>query len=136
MLNAQQTTNTPPPEPPILATLPEAVAAQLVRELIRLRTRRKLTAGKDQMSYFSRSQATGRPLAVPVASFVSILMSKLHGHSVKRAAEILEADPEAASPMLWRLAAVAHSEGIRTSADFEVWAQRELSEAMTAPSIP
>ena len=96
----------------------------------------ELTAAGDQMSYFSRSQVTGRPLAVPVASFVSILMSKLHGHSVKRAAEIIAADPEAASPMLWRLAAVAHSEGIRTSADFEQWAERELSEAMTAPSIP
>ena len=91
------------------------------------------------MSFFARSQVTrpmGRPLGQPVESFVAILMAKLHGHSVKRSRELLEADPEAASPMLWRLAAVAHSEGIRTAADFEQWAERELSEAMTAPSIP
>ncbi len=136
MLNAQQTTNTPPAEPPILATLPEAVAAQLVRELIRLRARRKLTTRSREMSYFSRASATGRPLQIPVQAFTAILYAKLHGYSRARAEEILAADPEAASPLLWRLAAVGHAEGCQTAEAFEVWAQRELSEAMTAPSIP
>ena len=87
------------------------------------------------MSYFSRSSVTGRPLNVPVASFVTILMSKLHGHSVKRARELLDADPEAASPRLWNLAARAHAAGCRTSADFEQWVKAALAEAIKEPII-
>jgi hypothetical protein len=118
---------------PIFTTLPDPLAAQLVLELVRLR--RKLTPAKWQMSYFSRSSVTGRPLNVPVASFVTILMSKLHGHSVKRARELLDADPEAASPRLWNLAARAHAAGCRTSADFEQWVKAALAEVIKEPVI-
>ena len=87
------------------------------------------------MSYFSRASATGRPLQIPVQAFTAILYAKLHGYSRARAEEILAADPEAASGTIWRLAAVAHSEGIRTAVDFEAWVQRELSDAMKSPVI-
>ena len=80
------------------------------------------------MAYFSRNQATGRPLAVPVQAFVAILHAKLHGLSRKRSEELIAANPDAASATLWRLAAVAHSEGISTSEAFEQWMQRELAE--------
>jgi len=126
-------TNTPPPAAPILPGATPAIRRQAVLELIRLR--RKLTPANWRMSYFSRSSVTGRPLNVPVASFVTILMSKLHGHSVKRARELLDADPEAASPRLWNLAARAHAAGCRTSADFEQWVKAALAEAIKEPVI-
>ena len=126
-------TNTAPRAAPILPGATAAIRRQVVLELIHLR--RKLTPAKWEMPYFSRSSVTGRPLNVPVASFVSILMSKLHGHSVKRARELLEADPEAASPRLWHLAARGHAAGCRTSADFEQWVKAALAEAVKEPVI-
>lgn len=84
------------------------------------------------MPYFSRASVArppmGRPLAVPVESFVAIMLAKMSGHSVKRAAELLAENEDAASPTLWRLAAMAHGQGIRTNKAFEQWLQRELSE--------
>jgi hypothetical protein len=114
--------------------LPGATATireQAVLELVRLR--RKLTAQKKCMSYFSRGQVTGRPLSVPVQAFTAILHSKLHGLSRKRSEELIAANPDAASPTLWRLAAVAHSEGIRTSEAFEAWVTKELAETFKTP---
>ena len=88
------------------------------------------------MAFFSTAQASGRPLAVAPQTFAAILFGRLHGYSRKRAEEILAANPEAASGTIWRLAAVGQSEGCQTAEQFERWVQRELSEAMTAPSIP
>ena len=104
---------------------------QAVPELVRLR--RKLTALKKCMAYFNRAQVTGRPLDVPVQAFTAILYAKLYGHSRKRAEELLAENPDAASPTLWRLAAVAQSEGIRTSEAFERWMQKELAETFKTP---
>lgn len=87
------------------------------------------------MSYFSRASVTGRPLAVPVQAFTAILYAKLHGLSRKRAEELITANPDTASPTLWRLAAVAQSEGIRTSEAFEQWVQRELSEHIKTSAL-
>ena len=86
------------------------------------------------MPYFSRASVTGRPLAVPVQAFTAILYAKLHGLSRKRAEELIAQDPDTASPTLWRLAAVAHSEGIRTSEAFEQWVKAELSEHLKSPA--
>jgi hypothetical protein len=86
------------------------------------------------MAYFNRAQATGRPLDVPVQAFAAILYAKLYGHSRKRAEELLADNPDAASPTLWRLAAVAQSEGIRTSEAFERWMQKELAETFKTPT--
>jgi hypothetical protein len=108
-----------------------AVRAQAVLELLRLR--QKLTARQKRMSYFNRGQVTGRPLSVPVQAFTAILHAKLHGLSRKRSEELLAANPDAASPTLWRLAAVAQSEGIRTSEAFERWMQKELAETFKTP---
>ena len=85
------------------------------------------------MAYFNRAQATGRPLDIPVQAFTAILYGKLYGHSRKRAEELLAENPDAASPTLWRLAAVAQSEGIRTSEAFERWMQKELAETFKTP---
>jgi hypothetical protein len=55
MLNRQTNTNTAPAEtPPILTTLPEAVAAQLVREMIRLMPR--VDSGKESNVLLQPSQ--------------------------------------------------------------------------------
>ncbi len=108
-----------------------AVRAQAVLELLRLR--QKLTARQKRMAYFNRAQATGRPLDIPVQAFTAILYAKLYGHSRKRAEELLAENPDAASPTLWRLAAVAQSEGIRTSEAFERWMQKELAETFKTP---
>ena len=89
------------------------------------------------MAYFTRASATGRPLQIPVAAFTAILYAKLHGYSRHRAEEIIAANPEAASPLLWRLAAVGQSEGCETAEAFEAWIKAELSEQiMKSPSIP
>lgn len=84
----------------------------------------ELTAAGNQMAYFARSQVTrpmGRPLGQPVESFAALLFARLSGHSRKRAAEILAADPNKASGAIWSVAAHAHSDGIRTTDDFEKW---------------
>jgi hypothetical protein len=110
-----------------------AIRRQAVLELIHLR--RKLTPERKLMSYFSRAQVTGRPLAVPVATFTAIMLAKLHGYSRSRAEELITADPEAASPRLWNLAARGHAAGCRTSADFEKWIGPALAEAIKEPVI-
>jgi hypothetical protein len=86
------------------------------------------------MAYFNRAQATGRPLDIPAQAFAAILYAKLYGHSRKRAEELLAENPDAASPTLWRLAAVAQSEGVRTSEAFERWMQKELAEIFKTPT--
>jgi hypothetical protein len=85
------------------------------------------------MAYFNRAQATGRPLDIPVQAFTALLYAKVYGHSRKRAEELIAANPDAASPTLWRLAAVAHGEGIRTSEAFEAWVTKELAETFKTP---
>lgn len=100
----------------------DQLRCQTMHELVRLR--QKLTAAKVQMAYFNRasvSRPMGRPLGQPVESFAALLFARLSGHSRKRAAEILSADPSRASGAIWSVAAHAHSDGVRTTADFEKW---------------
>ncbi len=114
----------------LLPGAPTAVRAQAVLELVRLR--QKLTAAKWEMAYFNRASVTrpmGRPLSEPAASFAAILFARLSGHSRKRAQELLTADPNRASGAVWSVAAAAYSEGIRSTADFEKWLQREEQES-------
>ena len=126
-------TNTPPPAAPILPGATPAIRRQAVLELIRLR--RKLTGRSREMAYFSRASVTGRPLTVPVATFAAIMLAKLNGYSRSRAEELINANPEAASPRMWHLAARAHAAGCRTSADFEKWIGPALAEAIKEPII-
>lgn len=79
------------------------------------------------MAYFSRqavSRPMGRPLGQPVESFAALLFARLSGHSRKRAAEILAADPNKAPGGIWSVAAHAHAEGVRTAEDFQKWLDR------------
>jgi len=87
------------------------------------------------MSYFSRASITrpmGRPLGQPVETFAAVLYARLSGHSRKRAAEILAANPNAASGAVWAVAADAAGAGVKTAADFEQWLQRAATEEPTA----
>jgi hypothetical protein len=77
----------------------------------------------------------GRPLAVPVATFAGIMLAKLHGYSRSRAEELLAANPDAATPRMWHLAARGHAAGCRTAADFEQWVKAALAEAIKEPVI-
>jgi hypothetical protein len=126
---------------PIFATLPEPLAAQLAREMVRLAatvapTRKtcgtfgeKLTALRGRMAYFSTASVTrsamGRPLGEPTATFAALLFARLSGYSRKRATELLAANPDAASGAIWSVAAHAHREGVQTAEQFEAWLQRE-----------
>ena len=79
------------------------------------------------MSFFARSQVTrplGRPLGQPVESFAALLYARLSGHSRKRAAEILAANPDKASGAIWSVASQAANEGVQSTADFEAWLDR------------
>ena len=63
----------------------------------------------------------GRPLGQPVESFAALLYARLSGHSRKRAAEILAANPDKASGAIWSVASQAANEGVQSTADFEAW---------------
>lgn len=52
MLIRQTYTYTPQLEPPILSTLPEPLAAQLVREMVRLKSREVLPAERVSAGHF------------------------------------------------------------------------------------
>jgi len=81
----------------------------------------------------TKCRNVGRPPAVPVKNFVAIMLGRLQGISTKRALEIVNDDPDQASGLLWNLAAVAHSEGIVTTTDFETWVSDQLSERLKSP---
>jgi len=87
------------------------------------------------MPYFNRSAITrpGRPLGEPAAAFAAILLARLTGHSRKRAAELLTADPNCASGAVWSIAAKAASDGIQTAEQFEQWLQREPAKEAESP---
>ena len=88
------------------------------------------------MSYFSRasvSRPMGRPLGTPVESFAALLFARLSGHSRKRAAEILAANPDKASGAIWSVASHAASEGVQTSEQFEAWLQSKPAKETASP---
>jgi hypothetical protein len=76
---------------------------------------------------------TGRPLSLPVRTFVAVLLSKVRGIAHKTALELIEEDPDAAPGLYWSLAAVAHAEGMNTREEFEAWLRDALSEQLHAP---
>lgn len=89
------------------------------------------------MAYFNRASVTrpmGRPLGQPVESFAALLYARLSGHSRKRAAEIIAANPNAASGAVWSVASQAAAEGVQTSEQFEKWLQREPANE-NAPAL-
>jgi hypothetical protein len=146
MLNGITYTPAPKVEAaPIFTALPEPLAAQLVREMVRLAKvsprqeapsatfGEKLTARRGRMAYFSTTSVArapmGRPLSEPTASFAALLYARLSGHSRKRAQEIITANPDRASGGIWSVAAAAYNQGVRSTEDFEQWLQREEQES-------
>lgn len=110
--------------------LRERVAVEIARLRVRGCTPRKFSPEVDStkvaMSYFSRqavARPLGRPLGQPVQSFAAALYARLTGHSRKRAAEILAADPVKASGAIWAVASRAHADGVTTVAGFDQWLQ-------------
>jgi hypothetical protein len=130
---------------PIFTALPESLAAQLVREMVRLAKvsprqeapratfGEKLTARGGRMAYFSTASVTrsamGRPLGEPATTFAAMLFARLSGHSRKRAEELLRANPNTAAGGVWAVATHAAREGIQTAEQFEAWLQKADEEA-------